>query len=70
MKKKIFLGCLCLLIITFLHGNVHSAAITNEDCMGCHGEKELTGKGPGERPSPCSSIRDLLTNRSMPLFSA
>ena len=47
LKNKIFLGCLCLLIITFFHGNIHGAPITNEDCMGCHGEKELTGKGPG-----------------------
>jgi hypothetical protein len=47
LRKRAVLGSLLLLMLLFLWGNAWGAGISNDDCMGCHGEKELTGKGPG-----------------------
>ncbi len=47
MKKRALFGGLFLLSLLFLWANAHGAGITNDDCMGCHGEKELTKQASG-----------------------
>jgi len=47
LRKKILFICLCLLVILFFLKNAHSAAITNDECIGCHGDKGLTKTVPG-----------------------
>jgi hypothetical protein len=47
VKGKSLTGALLLLFVLTFFGNVYAADIANDECMGCHGEKELSKKGPG-----------------------
>ena len=46
LRSKAVLIGLSLLWALLILGDGR-AAVTNDECMGCHGEKEMTGKGPG-----------------------
>jgi cytochrome b subunit of formate dehydrogenase len=41
------LVCFLLSLLSVCAGIAHAAAVSNDDCVVCHGEKDLTGKGPG-----------------------
>jgi hypothetical protein len=49
LRKSTVWSGLFLLFLVLLWGNGYGAEISNDDCMGCHGEKELTKKGPGNK---------------------
>ncbi|OPY69089.1 MAG: cytochrome c-type protein NapC [Syntrophorhabdaceae bacterium PtaU1.Bin034] len=45
MIRKTYSIGLCLLLFLFFVASAR-AVVTNEECMGCHGEKDLTTQGP------------------------
>ncbi len=47
MRKNLLSGSLFLLCIMLIAGSAWAGGVPNDECMGCHGEKELTKKGPG-----------------------